>query len=116
MHYVELDAGNLAKWLAGTIPGSGHNSYDPLTAPNDYSVYFSDRRGNWVNGATLPALAASFLLSERNRRVRLLRLHQPFGHQYRLPQTGLLNPAEDLDQVGILFTYGQDPGHEVARR
>ena len=49
MQYIEVDAGNIAKWLAPG--GGGHASFDPLTAPNDYTVYVSDRRGNWVNGA-----------------------------------------------------------------
>jgi hypothetical protein len=47
MNAVEIDVGNLAKWLAGTIPGSG-TSVDYL-AQNGYILYFSDRRGMLLN-------------------------------------------------------------------
>ena len=47
MNAVEIDVGNLAKWLAGTIPGSGTN-VDYL-AQNGYILYFSDRRGMLLN-------------------------------------------------------------------
>jgi hypothetical protein len=47
MNAVEIDVGNLAKWLAGTIPGSGA-SVDFL-AQNGYILYFSDRRGMLLN-------------------------------------------------------------------
>ena len=112
MHYVELDAGNLAKWLSGAIAGSGHGSYDPLTAPNDYSVYFSDRRGNWVAGAALPGPwpPLSFSLNETGE----------YGFSDFINpsvNTGcpnrVLDTPEDLDQAGILFTYGQDPYHSL---
>lgn len=51
MHYIELDIANLTKWLAGTAPfntGSGHSTYDSVNSPNNYSVYISDRRGNYA--------------------------------------------------------------------
>jgi Tfp pilus assembly protein PilX len=47
MYYVSLDANNLKRWFAGTIPAAGatgtvaHNSNGA-----GYSVYFSDRRNN----------------------------------------------------------------------
>jgi hypothetical protein len=47
MNAVEIDVGNLAKWLAGTIPGSG-SSVD-FNAQNGYILYFSDRRGMLLN-------------------------------------------------------------------
>jgi hypothetical protein len=47
MNAVELDVGNLAKWLNGTIPGSGANV--DYVAQNGYIVYFSDRRGMLPN-------------------------------------------------------------------
>ena len=49
MHYIELDARNLSRWFAGTMPSgncspacSGANSLNV----NGFTVYFSDRRGN----------------------------------------------------------------------
>ncbi len=47
MNAVEIDVGNLSKWLAGTIPGSG-TSVD-FNAQNGYILYFSDRRGMLLN-------------------------------------------------------------------
>ncbi len=47
MNAVEIDVGNLARWLDGTIPGSG-TSVDFL-AQNGYILYFSDRRGMLLN-------------------------------------------------------------------
>ena len=42
MHYVELDIGNLARWLAGVIGTSGASALND----NGYTVYVSDRRTN----------------------------------------------------------------------
>ena len=47
MNAVEIDVGNLAKWLAGTIAGSG-TSVD-FNSQNGYILYFSDRRGMLLN-------------------------------------------------------------------
>jgi len=47
MNTVELDVGNLQRWLNGTIPGSG-TSVDYLVQ-NGYILYFSDRRGMLPN-------------------------------------------------------------------
>ena len=114
MHYVEVDAGNVAKWLGGTIPGSGHLSYDPLTAPNDYTVYVSDRRGNWVNGATLPGpwppLSPSTNETGEYGFEDFVNSSTASGCPDKSVET-----AEDLDLLGpgVLFVYGQDPGHAL---
>jgi Tfp pilus assembly protein PilX len=47
MNAVEIDVGNLSKWLAGTIPGSGTNV--DFLQQNGYVLYFSDRRGMALN-------------------------------------------------------------------
>ena len=47
MNAVEIDVGNLAAWLAGTIPGSGSNV--DFNQQNGYILYFSDRRGMLLN-------------------------------------------------------------------
>ncbi len=47
MNAVEIDVGNLKKWLAGTIGSSG-TSVDYLEQ-NGYVLYFSDRRGMLYN-------------------------------------------------------------------
>ena len=58
MNAVELDVGNLAKWLKGTIAGSGTSVN--YTAQNGYVLYFSDHRGilpstHTSNGGQTPA-------------------------------------------------------------
>ncbi|MGB9435604.1 MAG: hypothetical protein WBQ89_25370 [Candidatus Acidiferrum sp.] len=50
MHYIELDAHNLANYFGGGIGTSGPNSKDPVVAPDNFVVYISDRRGNYDNG------------------------------------------------------------------
>ena len=47
MNAVELDAGNLKRWLAGTIGTSGGNV--DYNTHNGYILYFSDHRGMLVN-------------------------------------------------------------------
>ena len=50
MHYIELDVGNLTRWLSGVLPGSGTSAIQQPGATGlldgGYLVYFSDRRGN----------------------------------------------------------------------
>jgi hypothetical protein len=60
MHYIELDAKNLAGWFGGKIvtplgslTTSGQNTKDPAVAPNNYVVYISDRRGNYAGSQSL---------------------------------------------------------------
>lgn len=57
MNAVEIDVGNLAKWLTGAIPGSG-TSVDPVFQ-NGYVLYFSDRRGMLPNPNGTPGMAGS---------------------------------------------------------
>jgi hypothetical protein len=48
MNYVELDVKNLTRWFTGAIGVSGPNTKDPAVSPNNFTVYFSDRRGNYT--------------------------------------------------------------------
>ena len=57
MNAVEIDVGNLARWLKGSIGVSGANVN--YTNQNGYVLYFSDHRGilpspNWSNGHQTP--------------------------------------------------------------
>lgn len=54
MYYVELDVNNLTRWFTGAIGVTGPATKDPNTSPNDFTVYFSDRRGNYIS-APLPS-------------------------------------------------------------
>lgn len=55
MNAVELDVGNLKRWLNGTIAGSG--TLVDFVTQNGYILYFSDRRGmlNNPNGTQVDA-------------------------------------------------------------
>jgi len=57
MNAVEIDVGNLKKWINGTIGTSGP-SVDFL-AQNGYVLYFSDRRGMLPNPNAVPPNAAN---------------------------------------------------------
>jgi Tfp pilus assembly protein PilX len=109
MQYIEVDAKNVARYLGGALPGSGHLSYDSVNAPNDYTLYISDRRGNYTATAlTNPWPPVS-----------------PSGHETgEYGWDDFVNPAsangcpnsvqdtgEDLDALGTtgFYTYGQDP-------
>ncbi|HTP69068.1 MAG TPA: hypothetical protein VMJ35_09210 [Dongiaceae bacterium] len=105
MHYIELDAGNLVRWFSGAIGSTGPNTKDQVIAPNDFVVYISDRRGNYASSKTwsTPWPPVS-----------------PSGHETgeygwndiangtvsNGCQNASLDPGEDLDGVGLLFTYG----------
>jgi len=52
LNVVEIDVGNLRKWLKGTIGASGQNV--DFKTQNGYILYFSDRRGMLVN--TFPSI------------------------------------------------------------
>ena len=109
MQYVEVDAKNVARYLAGTLPGSGHLAYDSVNAPNDYLIYVSDRRGNYTPSALANAWPPL----------------SPSGHETgEYGSDDFVNPAstngcpngtqdtgEDLDQLGLtgFYTYGQNP-------
>jgi hypothetical protein len=109
MQYIEVDAKNVAKYLAGTLPGSGHLAYDSVNAPNDYLIYVSDRRGNYTPSALANAWPPL----------------SPSGHETgEYGSDDFVNPAstngcpngtqdtgEDLDQLGLtgFYTYGQNP-------
>ncbi|MGC2196141.1 MAG: PilX N-terminal domain-containing pilus assembly protein, partial [Terriglobales bacterium] len=47
MNAVEIDVGNLRKWLKGTIAGTG--TLVDFQPQNGYVLYFSDRRGETIN-------------------------------------------------------------------
>jgi Tfp pilus assembly protein PilX len=55
MNVVELDEGNLRNWLLGKLAGSTGVNVDYQTQ-NGYILYFSDRRGENIAGATAAPL------------------------------------------------------------
>ena len=109
MNYVEVDTANLARYLTGALAGSGNLSYDSVTAPNDYVLYVSDRRGNYRSQA-LPL--GSVQLSPSTFETG------EYGFEDFVNLTDAANGCpnntldigEDLAGIGTLafFNYGQD--------
>jgi hypothetical protein len=117
MQYIELDAKNLAGYLGGAglfKGGSGHASYDSTNAPNDYSVYISDRRGNYTAGALTnpwPPLSPNLHETGEYGWDDFVNPSSPNGCPSASQETG-----EDLDTLGTtgFYTYGQDPTYIMA--
>jgi hypothetical protein len=114
MNYIEIDAKNLARYLGGVLPGSGHLAYDTVNAPNDYSVYISDRRGNYTAAALTnpwPPLSPSAHETGEYGWDDFVNPASAAGCPSGAQDTG-----EDLDVLGTtgFFTYGQDPTYIMA--
>jgi hypothetical protein len=114
MQYIELDAKNLARYLGGALPGSGALAYDSLNAPNDFSVYISDRRGNYTASALTnawPPLSPSAHETGEYGWDDFVNSTDPNGCPNKTQDTG-----EDLDALGStgFYTYGQDPTYVMA--
>ena len=110
MNAVDLDVGNLAKWLNGTIPGSGLSVN--YTNEHGYVLYFSDHRGmlpstHASNGGQTPA---GVINGESG-------LEDVVNSSQNLTSTtpdGVLEAAtyytyspEDVDQNGFLDNWGE---------
>jgi hypothetical protein len=112
MQYIEVDAKNLAQYLSGTLGGSGHSSYDPNNAPNDYVLYISDRRGNYYNGAAFaggwPPLSPS---THETGEYGFSDFANP-SDANGCPNKAL-DIGEDLDSTGISYSYGEFPNHTM---
>ena len=109
MNYLELDVKNLAKWFNGTLPAtgsSGPSTQDPVVAPNNFVVYISDRRGNYLPTGT--ALGTWPPLSPSGNETG------EYGYFDFVNPTDIkgcpnntLDAGEDADATGILSTYGE---------
>jgi hypothetical protein len=105
MNYIELDIQNLAKWFSGTLGSSGTLTRDPNVAPNNFVVYVSDRRTNYVNTGTIagawpPRSPAGHETGEYG--------YSDFVNPASIPgcPNNTLDTGEDLDGTGVLYTYG----------
>jgi hypothetical protein len=109
MNYIELDVANLAKWFSGTIGVTGPATKDTGSAPNDFVVYVSDRRGNYAPAGSVtggwPPLSPS---GNETGEYGYSDFANP-GNVNGCPNNAL-DAGEDLDQLGApagFFTYGQ---------
>jgi Tfp pilus assembly protein PilX len=110
MNAVELDVGNLAKWLNGSIAGSGANVN--YSNNNGYVLYFSDHRGmitdpNPSNGGQTPAGVKSGEsgLEDVVNSAAILTSTTPDG--VLEPKTYYSYSPEDVDQNGFLDNWGE---------
>jgi hypothetical protein len=112
MNYIELDAGNLAKWFKGTLGSSGPSTKDGAVAPNDFLVYISDRRGNYAatgayTGTWPPTSPQGHETGEYGWTDFV---NSPTNPGTGCP-TGALDSGEDLDATSQVYTYGANPTH-----
>jgi hypothetical protein len=115
MNYIELDVKNLAKWFSGTIGASGPNTQDPVVAPNNFVVYVSDRRGNYLPTGTAvgswPPLSPSAHETGEYGYFDLVNSGDPKGCPDNkiepAPATGGPS-AEDPAGSGVLAIYGEN--------
>jgi len=110
MHYIEVDAANIAKYFSGALGTSGVLAFDPSVAPNDFSVYVSDRRDNyaatqtWINW---PPLSPSLHETGEYGNTDVVNAS---ASTTGCPN-GAIETGEDLDATGFLYTYGADITH-----
>jgi hypothetical protein len=105
MNYIELDVNNLARWFSGTIGTSGPLTQDPNVAPNNFVVYVSDRRSNYVLPGTI---AGSWPPPSPSGKETGEYGNGDFvnpGTAAGCPN-GSLDTGEDLDNTTVLYTYG----------
>ena len=100
MNAVEIDVGNLNKWLQGTITGSG-TSVNSATQ-NGYVLYFSDRRGMLSNPTAGYKTGDSGFEDVINSSSAA---GTPDGVLEPVPAGHTTSP-EDVNQNGILDNYG----------
>jgi hypothetical protein len=100
MNAVEIDVGNLKRWLAGSIGSSG--SSVNYVAQNGYVLYFSDRRGMLTNPTKGYKTGDSGLEDVVNSGSAA---GVPDGVLEPVPTGHTLSP-EDVNQNGVLDEYG----------
>jgi hypothetical protein len=91
MNTVELDVGNLRRWLQGTTGATGTNTES--ATQNGYLLYFSDRRGMLanLNGVKTGEYGFEDIVNPPNANG--------------IPD-GILDDPEDVNQNGVLDVYG----------
>jgi Tfp pilus assembly protein PilX len=100
MNAVEIDVGNLKRWLTGAIGTSGtHVDY---LAQNGYVLYFSDRRGMLVN----PNPPHSGSKSGDAGLEDVINASSTLGTPDGAKETPAANSPEDVNQNGVLDNFG----------
>ncbi len=104
MNAVEIDVGNLKRWLAGAIPGTSGGNVDYL-AQNGYVLYFSDRRGMLLNPH--PPQGGSPTKTGDSGLEDVINSSSSVGTPDGVLETpGGVNSPEDANQNGFLDNFG----------
>ncbi|HUA00150.1 MAG TPA: PilX N-terminal domain-containing pilus assembly protein [Candidatus Aquilonibacter sp.] len=110
MYYVELDVNNLQKWFTGSIGNTGKSTKDPNTSSNDFTVYFSDRRGNYIATPLVSGWPPASPSTNETGEYGFNDVINP-ASQYGCPDNTLQGSEEfDSPQDTTLQTYGAQPG------
>jgi hypothetical protein len=108
MHYIELDAKNLARWFGGQIGATGPSTKDAVNSPYNFVVYISDRRGNYLANQTWagnwPPLSPT---TKETGEYGWTDFVNP-NNALTGCTDNALDSGEDLDGLGLLFNYGAD--------
>jgi hypothetical protein len=96
MNLVELDVGNLRRWLTGAIGSSGtQTEYSSL---NGYLLYFSDRRGQRdASGNATGSYRYEDLIDPANANG-----YGGSAPMNPIPPNGVLDAPEDVNENGVL--------------
>jgi Tfp pilus assembly protein PilX len=112
MNAVELDVGNLAKWLNGSMGGGTTGSSVNYTNYNGYVLYFSDHRG--MLPSTHPSNGGQTAAGVINGESGLEDVVNWTQNLNSTTPDGALEPAtyytyspEDVDQNGFLDNWGE---------
>jgi hypothetical protein len=100
MNVVEMDVGNLRRWLLGLVGTTGTQTES--VSQNGYILYFSDRRGERdPAGNATGAYGYEDLIDPAN--ANGVGGATPLNP---IAANGQLDPPEDVNQNGVLETYG----------
>ncbi len=103
MNVVELDVGNLRRWLLGQTGTTG--STVNFSTQNGYVLYFSDRRGMQYNPAfSLTQLIGEYGFEDTVNYVNAANNFAPNGALEPVNYNGI--SPEDVNQNGVLDIYG----------
>jgi PilX N-terminal len=110
MYYVELDVNNLDRWFTGAIGSSGPSTKDPSISSNNFSIYFSDRRDNYVAAPLASGWPPASPSGNETGEYGFNDVINP-ASQYGCPD-GVLDASEEFDapQDTTLQWYGAIPG------
>ncbi len=105
MHYVEFDGKNAARWFGGKIGTTGPNTKDPVVAPDNFVVYFSDRRGNYDNQVAIATWPPVSPTKNETGEYGWNDLVNSGADAKGCPDN-TMETGEDVDSIAQLFTYG----------